>query len=1770
MRIKLFLLTFLAVVVLGGPAFGQKASQGKAVVSKGFEHSDSIRFGMLRPMDVSQWGGSTLVTQVNAQIDSMECSAEEDFDLPISVANSTLYGHRKVMCAPGSLDGASGPDLVIFGHTILQRIYPPFAIVGPGDDDQFRYNDLYLNPQVTIHNVTYDSNDISPYVEYPAKDSIVRATFDTRRYHNIDSTVYYGNEGRVILGYSDDRNASHLLSTATGYPFPSRPGLFDTAKAFSVNLEFWLDTTASNIDMTKANTANADSVPLVRLQVLFKPSGQSILPFVPFTNGSDTNHGWFQCLDTVITRSIYKNLDTDWRAPDSVFTATAGTNAYSWKFRQFHTMIDFSHVMDSIWQNRIASATIGSQFPFGYSRFMDNYGVPAGGAVANTYWHPDSLVFYSTVSGDKFSPLIEIRLLSTYRTTVRVRDITYQDTMADRYLYRRRIGDSTHSLEQNRSLGGNDSLLNSALASWNSLLGSNVPRELMYNDIGLPAAGAPAMGVLEGLGTKYNIYVHMRPQDNGDWSLAWRKARMSMDGQPPSIFENQENGYGALWMPLDYVYYGLKSEQDSLWGRSHFDTSMGQTIVRPKDTVAGRTDTLVGYNIFSNRTACYSLTFRGIRAMSRVGQWHPFSKRFATEYSIKSFSYVNNGAYDTNVARHSTGSHGQDTIIYLDSIIYRGHYDSLLGQWVIPRTFVSDGKTYGTGYFNLPLTPEMITTLTYGAFASGATAVSAGEAFGNDGDDHGTHDMGVFSPAERSSSDSLGLADYTHDYNVGHYYTCRQWTFNGSYGSDMDGPLPNYYLGMSNSYRAYAQSIGRINAIWSTGDHPVKNLRWLDSYNQFDTWNPWNRITRPPLQEDQGDSRPIGPDDSIAASNAFLKVLKTQAVDSWNRNASGSYIDKDTDADTMTQALVGMFIDSINTATKNYAALVINPRCWPCRDSATLAYYNNGLDSISKIHPTLGDIDVRKVYLKLDLSKTDPMFSNHIYYVVRDLWHPDSTWLLNKDSTFAVYIKPGDAKFLYFEPGIAVNVAARSGTDSGTTTAPEFCFNNGRRVAEIENHTHDVVCYTRNHHLYVAYPAAGNTFGNSPDQSSGDNIITGYEQALDTTHTCARPSIAVAMNDTGVALAYWYKDGSGNGHIGAAYRKAPGSAWQIITLDPSGVYPDASGDNSMVTPVITPCNDTSWLVAAGLHPPGGLGFINGLLLMSPKTGSAYAGTSRMALAWDIIRPDHSIALALFPTLASRYMWASGWNVHMAWQIDSISGLHQIYFTRFDNLPMLLPPEQPLNVSKGLAACDNINPSLSLGGTFEFSGWLEPWPLSSYKIGYDSFYHDELAWEAESAFIPPSLGNYEPVLRARHEGFSPALYPGLWGAYSIFTTGGWNHYPEPSIEDRRWDYKFASPADTSHDWIRLMYQNGTQLCSECWTPNWYRFILNESGNEPSIPESTGDFGPWPDSGAVERSICWTGTGTNPYVRITNGYMPRIKRFKSFPNAIISAGNLGCDTLVFLGYGTPVIVPPLSGAPVPLNWNPASPSLGGPSPAWHNPEDIPNVMTSSTFTVQACDSIIIPRSILVTTGLTTVQDSLRSSDDYVMFRLLLRNAIDSSYFGAVDSMIVTKSSIYWPGVTSGIEADTARYMVSCGASTDSVFLSMDAERGDTTNSIERYYISVMDTDNTAQPAEKKSNHPLDQNVDNNTLDVSVHPNPVHGTVKICVADLAQGIPATVDVVNEMGVQVAKLYDATPDAELGLCLQLDCTNLPSGTYYADLQTQGMHKAVQFSVQH
>jgi hypothetical protein len=83
-------------------------------------------------------------------------------------------------------------------------------------------------------------------------------------------------------------------------------------------------------------------------------------------------------------------------------------------------------------------------------------------------------------------------------------------------------------------------------------------------------------------------------------------------------------------------------------------------------------------------------------------------------------------------------------------------------------------------------------------------------------------------------------------------------------------------------------------------------------------------------------------------------------------------------------------------------------------------------------------------------------------------------------------------------------------------------------------------------------------------------------------------------------------------------------------------------------------------------------------------------------------------------------------------------------------------------------------------------------------------------------------------------------------------------------------------------------------------------------------------------------------------------------------------------------------------------------------------------------------------------------------------------------------------------------------------------------------------------------------------------TLQPNPASAVTRICVEDLPEGVPATLEIVNEVGNVVTTLYNATPDAELGLCYTLDCSKLPSGIYYAHIMNANIGRAAKLSVKH
>ena len=168
----------------------------------------------------------------------------------------------------------------------------------------------------------------------------------------------------------------------------------------------------------------------------------------------------------------------------------------------------------------------------------------------------------------------------------------------------------------------------------------------------------------------------------------------------------------------------------------------------------------------------------------------------------------------------------------------------------------------------------------------------------------------------------------------------------------------------------------------------------------------------------------MGTQDSLSLLGSFLKIIKTSPVDPWNRSEHHKYIDlSGQDSAKFTFVEVGLFVDSTISGQPKHAALIVNTRLQPSlRDSEDISYYNAGMATKDQAQSTLGDIDVRKIFMMIDTLQLESSFRSP-YYVVRDLWHPDTTWLVKADSQFAVYIKPGDAKFLYFEKEIAITAA---------------------------------------------------------------------------------------------------------------------------------------------------------------------------------------------------------------------------------------------------------------------------------------------------------------------------------------------------------------------------------------------------------------------------------------------------------------------------------------------------------------------------------------------------------------------------------------------------------------------------------------------------------------------------------------------------------------------------------------------------------------------------
>ncbi|MDP4243655.1 MAG: hypothetical protein Q8921_13075 [Bacteroidota bacterium] len=82
------------------------------------------------------------------------------------------------------------------------------------------------------------------------------------------------------------------------------------------------------------------------------------------------------------------------------------------------------------------------------------------------------------------------------------------------------------------------------------------------------------------------------------------------------------------------------------------------------------------------------------------------------------------------------------------------------------------------------------------------------------------------------------------------------------------------------------------------------------------------------------------------------------------------------------------------------------------------------------------------------------------------------------------------------------------------------------------------------------------------------------------------------------------------------------------------------------------------------------------------------------------------------------------------------------------------------------------------------------------------------------------------------------------------------------------------------------------------------------------------------------------------------------------------------------------------------------------------------------------------------------------------------------------------------------------------------------------------------------------------------VYVHPNPARDQALICIDEMVAGEPFVAEVVSMTGEHIATLYDATPEADLGLCHRLDCSHLAAGTYFVRIASSTQGRTVKFEV--
>ncbi|MDP4237067.1 MAG: hypothetical protein Q8919_11530, partial [Bacteroidota bacterium] len=888
------------------------------VVPRGWEDQDSIRIAARNAIWAS---GGPYYGEDDARV--MRIQDSLGFNI---ISDFTGFDGTKIPFGgrcKGYISFYNGIDLDLPGlaRSLVQRIYYPspqgIGIWNGGFDAGYRWR-FIDTADYTWHNNTYDSNDVSPYAEFDKDPNFVTQTYLSRMKHSTPDTLQVGTDGRLILGYNDNRRADQMFTTIGGGKWnemaPFMP--LQTAKAFSARLEFSLDTIAGHIDSSHWSGSNED-LPLLRIQILFKrggtDSGWSVFPFTPFKDSSNgTQAGWLRLVDTMITPAIYHTLRESWRVRDTLENNTA--SHIDWFFKQLNLKLE--NLPSYVQIDTVTDFQNTPEYGFG-TQSPD---------TLRSLCHPDSLVAIDSASSryiTNFSdpsenptkvPLVEIRLFSTYRTKVRIRSLSWQDTIEDKFLYRARFGDSTHSLNPyNDSYGGFDDSVKKRIESYAGVIatsGSKI-RELLVNDVapGLMATQMSGIGYVDFMLSRSKLHTHMRPQEMGGMSEAMRRERLSYDGIPPSVCENQysnfysqKNRHGFFDnVKIDDVFPGDYIPNSSLgsgssWLTNSLDTMQGLLIARPGDS----TDFYKGYRTYSEteeiQTVCSIL-----RGSAYTGLRHPQKKKQAVESSPDTWAGISTQAYEapSNTAYSWVFPH--DTL----------HGTTSLGVDTILRV-----STFAASMYRFrPTTPEENTALYYTSLANGIASFNIAPCIDGDNSPSGGT-VTLFGVSLRAQASDPSLMDYS--YNFGHRrsgWASASGTWFSSSHNVVDTTLPPYYLGFSNQFRATYRAESRMNQIYDTlrgNTYPLKRFTWLDAYST-------HKAIQTASNTVQTSDHKIDTSNAATYRGAFLKCFCSTKVKLWEKGAHGEFLDSILsdqlvpDSARRTYAEVGLFKDSINS-----------------------------------------------------------------------------------------------------------------------------------------------------------------------------------------------------------------------------------------------------------------------------------------------------------------------------------------------------------------------------------------------------------------------------------------------------------------------------------------------------------------------------------------------------------------------------------------------------------------------------------------------------------------------------------------------------------------------------------------------------------------------------------------------------------------------------------------------------------------------------------------